>query len=192
MSAIQTFSPFSVACVKVMHMLSQDTTPAYVNPTGSRVLCPSNTQQALHVKSILTSHTRWLVTFDLPCGALSPASSTSKATLTLNISLASASCHRELLFPLSISIACATLVGTLIPYLCVVFHMQVFTEETMTSLLLSVYGTHHANTASSDIPLTLANSAISTGWDCFISANITHHSVPSFQWTNNFQPAVIH
>ena len=77
----------------------------------------------LHVKSILTSHTRGPVTFDHPCGALSPAPSTSKATLTLNVSLVSASHQRELLFLLSISIARATLVCTLIPYLCVNFHI---------------------------------------------------------------------
>ena len=157
-----------------------------------RRFVPSNTQQALCVKSILTSHTRWPVTFDHPCGALSLESSTSKVTLTLNISLVSASHHRELLFLLLISITCATLVGVSIPYLCVVFHIQVFTKEKITSLFLSVYGTHHANAASSDIPLTPVSSAISTGWDCFISTSVTHDSVPSFQWTNNFQPAIIH
>eukprot|EP00957_Ditylum_brightwellii_P044581 3380576-Ditylum_brightwellii.AAC.1 len=43
MSAAQTSMLFSAAYVKAILTLSLDTKPAYVDPTGSGVLCPSRT-----------------------------------------------------------------------------------------------------------------------------------------------------
>ena len=124
MSATQTYKPFSVTYVKAMCTLSQDTTPANVNPVGSGVLCPSRTHLTFQVKSIFTSQMRWPVTLCQPAGAFCPSSNTSKATPTLYISFISASLHMVLLLVLLSSIACSTLVEISTPYLCVVFRMQ--------------------------------------------------------------------
>eukprot|EP00957_Ditylum_brightwellii_P189622 14434206-Ditylum_brightwellii.AAC.1 len=47
MSVAQTSRLFNTAYVKAILTLSLDTAPAYVDPSGSGVLCPSRTHLAL-------------------------------------------------------------------------------------------------------------------------------------------------
>jgi hypothetical protein len=93
-------------------MLSLDTTPAYVDPTGSGVLWPSRTHQAFLVKSIFKSQIRCPVTFFHPGGAVWLSSNTSKATPTFVISRAGASCQKVLPLSRSRLMACSILVGS--------------------------------------------------------------------------------
>jgi hypothetical protein len=53
------------------------------------------------------------------------------------------------------------LVGTSMPYLCVVFRILALIFDRMMSRLRGVYGTHQANAGSSAMPLAFANSAAS-------------------------------
>jgi hypothetical protein len=115
MSAANTLIPFNAAYVQGIQTLSLDTTPAYVDPVGFAVLCPSRTHLALGVKSIFTSHMRWPVTLCQPFGAEIPSSNTSDAMPISVISYASASPHRVLPFFLSMANACSMLVGTSMP-----------------------------------------------------------------------------
>ena len=126
----------------MIQTLSQETTLAKVDPTGSGVLCSSRTHWAFLVKSILTSHTRCPITFSHPLGALSHSSNTLNTMPTLFISLARASIHRVLLLFLSNSFACSTLVRISIPYLCVVLQTLVLAAAIIAFLFLRVNGTH--------------------------------------------------
>ena len=191
MSATNTSSPFNAAYAKTIHTDSLDTTAANIDPSGSGVLCPSRTHLAFLVKSILTSHTRWPVTRCQPCSAFRPCSSISNATLTLNISLANAFIQKSLPSFQSSSFACSTLVGILIPYLCLVCHILVLSADKMASLFCSVCWTHQANAGLSPTPLDTANSAISIGYDSFMSANHIHDSDWSFHLTRNHRPCVV-
>ena len=191
MLAANMSSPFNAAYVKAIRTDSLDTTPANVDPSGSGVLCPSRTHHAFLVKSILTSHTRWPVTRCHPCSTFCPCSSISNATPTLNISLASAFIQRSLPSFMLSSFACSTLVGILIPYLCLAWRTLVLSANMMASLFRNVCGTHQANAGSSSIPLDAANSAVSIGYDSFISASLIHDSDWSFHLTRNHQPCVV-
>ena len=191
MSAANTSSPFNAAYVKAICTNSLDTTPANVDLSGSGVLCPSRSHHAFLVNSILTSHTRWPVTRCHPRGAFCPCSNISNATLMLNISLASAFIQRSLPSFMLSSFACSMLVGISIPYLCLAWCILVLSANTMASLFHSVCGTHPANAGSSSIPLDAANSAVSIGYDSFISASHIHDSDWSFHLTRNHQPCVV-
>ena len=184
MLAANMSSPFNAAYVKAIRN-DLDTTPANVDPSGSGVLCPSRTHHALLVKSILKSHARWPVTRCHPCGALCPCSSISNAMPTLNISLASAYIQRSLPSFMSSSFACSMLAGISIPYLCLAWRILVLSADMMASLFHNVCGTHQANADSSSIPLDAANSAVSIGYDSFISASRIHDSDWSFHLTRN-------
>ena len=134
MSAPITGRPSKAARVKAMHMLSRDTTPAKLEVVELRVLRPSFTQRAFLVKSIFKSKMMCPDALYQPGGALPFGPRISKATHTLPISLASASCQRVFLFFRSISIACLTEEGTSIPYLWLVLRTREFTAEIITSL----------------------------------------------------------
>ena len=82
------------AKVNAMWMLSLDTTPAYI--------------EALHVKSIFTSHTRSPVTFDHHSGQHSPSPRISNAIPMLCISSTKGSLQSMLTLFIMFSIACAT------------------------------------------------------------------------------------
>ena len=71
------------------------------------------------------------------------------------------------------------------------FHSLVFMAEMIAFLFFNVRGTHHAKADSLSIPLDFANSTVSTGWDSLSSDNLTHDSLWSFHFTNNFQPAMV-
>ena len=131
----------------------------------------------LHIK------TRYPVTFFQPFGACSLSSRTSKAAPTLYISLARASIHIVLPF--------STPVGISILYLWVTFLTHVLMAEMIASLFLRVYGTHQQNAGSSLIPLAIANSAISTGCDSFITESLVHDSVLSFHQARRSHLAVV-
>ena len=191
MSVANMSSPFNAAYVKAIRTDSLDTTPANVDPSGSGVLCPSRTHLAFLVKSILTSHTRWPVTRCHACSAFCPCSSISNTTSTLNISLASAFIQRSLPSLMLSSFACSTLVGISILYLCLAWRILILSADTMASLFRSVCGTHQANADLSSNPLDVANSAISIGYDSFMSASCIHNSDWSFHLTRNHQFCVV-
>ena len=83
--------------------------------------------------------------------------------------LSRASVHMVLLFHLSESLECCTPIRISIPYLWVIFLTLMMTAEMIASHFLRVYGTHQQNTGSSLIPLTLENSAVTTGHNSFIT-----------------------
>ena len=83
------------------------------------------------------------------------------------------------------------LVGISIPYLCLVCHIQVFKAATMAFLLLRVGTTHQSNAGSLSIPLDMAYSAISIGYDSFMSNSFIHVSFSSFHHTRSHPPAVV-
>ena len=100
MSAAKTSSPFRAAYKKAIQMLSLDTTPEKVDPSGSGVLCPSKTHLALHMKSIFTSQTKWLVTFCQPFGGNWPGANIVKAhTSLLQVLSSNSHCHSCDQFP---------------------------------------------------------------------------------------------
>ena len=87
--------------------------------------------------------------------------------------------------------ACSTLVSISIPYLCVVLRIRRLTVDKMIYRFFRVYGTHHINTASSEMPLVRAYSARSTGYDSFKSVSGIHDSLSSIHSTKSFQLVVI-
>ena len=109
----------------------------------------------------------------------------------LYIPFARGTIHIVLLFCLSSSLACSSPVGILIPYLWVTFLTVVLTAEMIASLFLRVYGTHQQNAGSSLIPLALANSAVSTGCNSFITESWVHDSLLFFHQTRRSHPAMV-
>ena len=128
----------NAAYVSMILTLSRDTTPAYLLSTRSGVRCPSLTQRALRVKSILISQIMCPLDSLYPTGVASSSSNILKATPTSNISFAKASCHRVFPFSSSIAFASNTLDGTRSPNLCVFFLTRVLMAAIMVSLFLRV------------------------------------------------------
>jgi hypothetical protein len=115
----------------------------------------------------------------------------SKATHTLFISLARASCQR--VFPLfwSMSIACLTEVGTSMPYLWLVLQTLEFTAKIMISLFFKTWWTHHAKVGSSPMLQVITYLVTCTGLDYFEIFNSIHWCMLLAHWTRNFQPWII-
>ena len=169
-----------VAYRNTILMLSLETTLAYVDPSASEVLCLSKTHWTLQVKSIFTSHTRWPMTLCQPLGAGWPSARISNATPTLYISFTNAFIQKSFPFFQSSSLACSTLVGISIPYLCFVCCIWVFKAATMAFLLLRVCPTHQIKAGSSSMPLDTAYLVISIRYALSsLTVSSTFHSCPS-------------
>ena len=115
MSAMLTSSSFRAAKGNEILTLSLETTPAYLEPTGSGVLWPFSIHLAFLVKSIFTDQIRCHDTLVYPAGAVFPSSRISNATPMMYISISSASFQRFFPVFLSSSKACPTLVGISMP-----------------------------------------------------------------------------
>mmetsp|Transcript_10819 Transcript_10819/g.15257 ORF Transcript_10819/g.15257 Transcript_10819/m.15257 type:complete len:217 (-) Transcript_10819:3115-3765(-) len=191
MSAAVTSKLSRAAYVKAMQTLSQETTPAKVDCTGSGVWWPFLTHLAFLVKSILTSKTRWPLDLDQPGCAFLSEGRISNATATFAISLSMAFCQYLFWFFLSISIASFMVRGTSTPYLWVVCLIRLLIEDMIAFLFRKTYCTHHTNAASSCKFRATANSTTSTGLDSFRIRNGTHCSRPSTHLTRKFHPTVV-
>lgn len=56
---------------------------------------------------------------------------------------------------------------------------------------LRIWGGHHLKAGSDEILLLIAYSAVSIGWEIFISRSGTYDVMPSFYDTRNFHPLVV-
>ena len=126
-----------------------------------------------------------------PGGGLSPLSNILNATPMFDISNRMASYHKVCLFLLSISSACFTYVGISMPYVCVDFLSIELILAIIVSFFLKVQGTYHAKVGSSWMPLAVAYTAMSTGFDSLKSLSGDQVIVPSFHLTRNFQPTAV-
>lgn len=91
----------------------------------------------------------------------------------------------------SILRAFSTLLGSSVPYLCIICLAQDVTALMIMFHFLRVYGSHQEKAASSTISLDFANSATLTGWDSFMSLRLIQDSVLSANCTKSFQDIVV-
>ena len=112
------------------------------------------------------------------------------ATQRLDIYLFSASRKRMLPFLVSRAYASSNKRVMATPYFFVVRFTWALTEEIILSLFQRLYGTHHENAGSSEIPWEVANYATSIGLYYFITDIGIHFLMRYFQGISKFHPTV--
>ena len=126
-----------------------------------------------------------------PGGAFYPKGRRVKANPKLSISFCIASTQKVLPFLLSIILASATYLGSIILYLCENLRILKDTPTTITSRFCNVWVTHHEKSGSSLTTLALEYSPTPKGFYSLIYFNLTHDSLSSFHLTGNCHPIVV-
>jgi len=153
------------------------------------VQCPPVTKCALQTKlTIFMSKIIWQVICLYPIGNAS-SSLNSNADRTFFISLLIASLQNDVSIFWSISKDCWTDLGNSIPYSWV--RLQYFVFVFFSLLMIQfhfwlTYWTHHLKAGSCAIPLEMALSATSKGYEFFMSLRGTYSVVPSFHEIRSF------
>ena len=173
---------------------SRDTTEEQVSDMGVSVVCPPETNLALHLKfsPIFTSNIIWHLICSYPGGMCSTSfPQTSKAGLTFLISLHIASHHCESPFSWSRHLASSTDLGIRISNLWVLSQYFDLTFDMIWFLFINVYGTHQAKSGSMAIFAATGYSAVCTGYDSLRSFSDTQFVLPSFHCARSSHPLVV-
>ena len=99
--------------------------------------------------------------------------------------------QRSFPFSLSNARASSTVLGTLIPNLCVSLWYLLLTAAMILCLFFKTWVVHQENAGSSLIPIASAYSATSTGYDSFMSLNLSHEVDFSFHSIQSCHPLVV-
>ena len=113
------------------------------------------------------------------------------ATFTVLISFCIAFHQRSFPFSLSKAKAFYTVLGNLIPNLCVTLWYLLLTAAMILCLFFNTWVVHQENAVSSLIPIASAYSATSTGYDSFMSLNLSHDVDLSFDSMQSCHPFVV-
>ena len=113
------------------------------------------------------------------------------ATFTVLISFCIAFNQRSFTFSLSTAKASSTVLCTLIPNLCVFLWYLLLTAARILSHFFKTWVVHPENACSSLIPIASAYSATSTGYDSFMSLNLSHEVDISFLSMQSYHPLVV-
>ena len=161
---------------------------------GVIILCPPAIILAFLLKfsPIFMSNMTWQSTYWNPGGIyiLFP-SNISNAMWTLFISWRIVDHHKVSLLILSSFIASSTLLGIIIPNLCVRVQYLASTLAIVLVLFLITKGIHHAKAGSSAIYFWIAKSARSTGYDWLMSVIASYVELPSFHCNILSHPFVV-
>ena len=125
-----------------------------------------------------------------PIGGLSSSSRILNATFTTLISFCIALYHRPFPFSLSKIKASSTVLGTLVPNSFVILWYLLLTAAMILCLFFKIWVVHQENAGSSIIPTTSAYSATLTGYDSFMSHNLSHVVDLSFHSMQSCHPLV--
>ena len=174
-----------------MRTLSLNTTPEKVLSFGSGVLAPLATKQDFLMNYIFTSNIMWHSMKVCPGGIAWSLLRNWKTKRLFFIYLLIESHQR--VFPASLSSIYAyfIMLGTITPYLCVLFFKRTLTAPIICSRFLSVKGVHQEKAGLDMSLLASAYSVTWTGYEYFVSLRGTHVSVPSFHSTHMNQPFVV-
>ena len=145
----------------------------------------------LEKSSILIENTMWHFMYWEPIGGLSSSSRILNATFAALISFYIAFLQRSFPFSLSKVKASSTVLGTLIPNLCVILWYLLLTAAMILCLFFKTWVVHQENEVSSLIPIASAYSATSTGYDSFMSLNLSHEVDLSFHSMQSYHPLVV-
>ena len=171
---------------------SLETALAKVRLLGASTIRPPATRCAfLEKSSILIENTMWHFMYWEPTGGLSSLSRTLNATFTALLSFCIAFHQRSFPFSLSKVKASSTVLGTLIPNLCVILWYLLLTAAIILCLLFKTWGVHQEKAGSSLIPIASAYSTTSTGYDSFMSLSLSHEVDLSFHSMQSCHPLVV-
>ena len=192
MSDVFTSRTFSAAKVRAILTDFLENTLSKVKLLGASTIWPPSTRYAfLEKSSILIENTMWHLMYWGPIGSLSSSSRILNATFTALVSFCIA--FHQRLFPFSLSKvkAFSTLLGTLIPNLCVILWYLLLTAAMILCIIFKTWVVHQENTGSSLIPIASAYSATSTRYDSFMSFSLSHEDDLSFHSMHSCHPLAV-
>ena len=126
-----------------------------------------------------------------PIGGLSSTSRILNATFAALISFCIAFHQRSFPFSLSKAKASSTVLGTLIPNSCFILCYLLLTAAMILCLFFKTWVVHQENAGSSLIPIASAYSPTSTGYDSFMSLNLSHEVDLSFHSMQSCHPLMV-